>query len=293
MEVDDQKIASAKEFLADDRLRLRLHDLVTSEVRAVLSQFSGLSYDTEWSVEKLRERLQMYEAACRDLLKIEALVGFWGRDDHLNTLVLPAKRLIDGVRSQSGIQGWLALRWYPSVLLLYAGGIAAVAANRYDNLYQLMVPSVSDPEGGGRNRLVFAIGSVDGVMQDVFKELPDHSQKRYPRSEYLYVLFQSFFNELLFLGSDYDAVFDRFELLLALEHAYLNSARGRNAWGPLGRFAWKSHQDGRSGPLATIVADSEAGSDWSVVKAGFFGGSPEKFKEIVKEYRQFLANSAW
>jgi hypothetical protein len=176
--------------------------------------------------------------------------------------------------------------------MLYAGGIAAVAANRYDKFYELIVPVVNDPEGR-RNRLVLAVGSVADVLQDVFKALPTQMQKRYPRSEHLYVFFQSLFDELLFLGSDYEMVFDRFELLLALEHAYLNSVRGRNPWGPLGRFAWKFHQDENSNPFASLVADSEAGAEWSVLRAGFFGGSLETFKEIVKGYRQFLVNSGW
>jgi hypothetical protein len=293
MERDNGKLAVAKEFLADDRFKIKLHDLVTSEVRALLSQFSTLSYDTAWSVENLQERLRIYETACRDLLEIQALIGFWGTDHHRITSIFPAKRLGGGVRLHSGMRGWLSLRWYPSILLLYAGGIASVAGNRYDNFYQLLLPPVDDPEVSGQSRLVVAIGSATGVLHDVFKDLPDHAQRRYPRSDYLHVFFQSFFDELLFLGPDYDTVFDRFELLFALEHSYVNSLKGRRLWGPPGRFAWKFHDGDRSNPLASIIADSEAGAEWSVLKAGFFGGSLETFKEIVKEYRQVLVNAGW
>ena len=223
---------------------------------------------------------------------MEALIGFWGKEDHRNILTLPPKRLCEDSRLQSGMPAWLALRWYPTLLLFYAAGIAAVAANKSDNLYELMLPSVEDPECFERKPLVVAIGSATRALHDVFKALPDYAQKRHPRSEYLYVFFQPVFDDLFLLGSDYDSAFDCFELLIALEHAFVTSEGGR-VWGPPGRFAWKFRQGSRSNPIAAILAESQAGAQWGILKAGFFGGSLEKFKEIMTQYRQSLGNYGW
>jgi hypothetical protein len=59
----------------------------------------------------------------------------------------------------------------------------------------------------------------------------------------------------------YEASFDRFEALYALEHAYEQKQEGKNVWGP--------------------------------AKAGLFGGSVEKFKEVALEYSSLLSGLAW
>jgi hypothetical protein len=50
----------------------------------------------------------------------------------------PLKRICDELRPEGGLVVWIALRWYPVLLLLYAGGIAAVAGARYENLRLLL-----------------------------------------------------------------------------------------------------------------------------------------------------------
>ena len=121
---------------------------------------------------------------------MEALIGFWGKRT-IGTFLLCRRNVCvkTGGRNRVCAHG-LRLVWYPSFLLLYAGGIAAVASNRYDNLYELMQLSIHDPVSFERNRIIVAIGAASGDLDDVFKALPNYAQKRHPRSEYMYAFFE-------------------------------------------------------------------------------------------------------
>ena len=63
---------------------------------------------------------------------------------------------------------------------------------------------------------------------DGFKQLPDFNNKRAPRSEYLFRRVQPIVEDILFLGTRYEQLFDRFEILYALSFADQEDTY----WGP-------------------------------------------------------------
>jgi hypothetical protein len=89
--------------------------------------------------------------------------------------------------------------------------------------------------------------------------------------------------------------FDRFEVLLALEHAEQYAReRGGRAWGPIGRFGWKYQQIDNSSPLHMIISEAKAeGNSWPPLRAGLFRGSIERFNEIASQYSSLLAKLGW
>jgi hypothetical protein len=224
------KVQTAKKYLGAERFRLMLYDLVADEVRDILIQTGRLSYEAPWSLKDFEERLRTYEAASKVLLPVQALVGFWGKRVHHHLLTLGPKRIIGEGKAQSGVQGWLSLRKYPALLSLYSGGIAAVAANRCDNLHELLFTKAPDYQSG-QIRLVLSLGLAAEDLQQAFENLPGHERQYVPRSEYIYDFLRPMFEELFLLGSEYEMAFDRFEVVFALEHAFLSSLQGRNAWG--------------------------------------------------------------
>src|ERR1019366_8483932 len=208
-------------------LQLKLHELVVQEVRQVLSQIGENHFPVQgrFSDEEFVLRLHRYEMICTDLLRIEALLGFWGESTHHSLLALGPKRLTDPLAPTGGNTGWLALRWYPAALLLYAGGVAAVASGRYENLRKLMLAPVAHPfvYSDRQPILIDSVGKAITELLDTFKSLPGHERQYTPRSEYFYRFLEPVLNDLLFLGSDYDNAFDRFEVLFGLEYAYQHS----------------------------------------------------------------------
>ena len=282
----------AKDLLSEERLKIRLHDLVSQKTREVLSATGEdyFSVQGTWSPEEFLARLQKYESVTRELLEIQSLLGFWGEPFHHASFVLSPKRLAARLKNSGGLTVWLALRYYPLLLLLYCGGISAVAARKYDNLRELMHTNVPDPTNQNQEHpLIRCVAKQMSDLTDVFKTLPGHAQQYTPRSEYLLKVLQPLIDDLLYLGPEYETSFDRFEVLYALEHARLYAKEGvGRIWGPVGRFGWK-----RNAYSAVIVEAEHEGESWAPIKAGLFDGSIDTFKEIASKYGSGLDQLNW
>jgi uncharacterized caspase-like protein len=282
-------VERTKEYLSEDKHRINLHDLVASQVRNVLSITSDDHFPMHgpWSKEIFLERITKYENATKDICSMEALIGYWGTLSHLDILTLPPMRMAARLRAESGLVVWNQLRWYPILLLMYSGGIAAIAAGKYSNLRALFQSVVFDLERSGKEATLLTATFLNiSELHDAFKALPGHERNHTPRSEYLFKVLQPSLDDLLFLGTDYERLFDRFELFVALEFAdqYLAESRGP-AWGPVGRFGWKYRRGHGANPFLNLLQEAEkAGGDWPPIVAGLFGGSIERFKKTAEQY---------
>jgi hypothetical protein len=292
-------VEDAKTLLSEEKHRIALHDLVAVEARkttAVLAIGQFPVQGSPWSSEEFLTRVTRYETAVTELIKLQALLGYWAGAPQEMALTLAPRRLADEVKAEGGLVIWNALRWYPILLLLYATGVAAAAARRYDNLRLILHAPVTDPElSRGRSPLV---RSVVGGLRDAdgqFKLLPGLENRRAPLSDHLFELFKPLLDELLLIGTDFESAFDDFEVLFALEHAHLYwSASSGRAWGPLGRFAWKFHRGDMTSPFHKLVAESDRdGATWLPVKAGMFRGSVERFREVVAVFEKTIASLSW
>jgi MinD-like ATPase involved in chromosome partitioning or flagellar assembly len=294
------KVQALKEYLTEERFKLKLRDLLAREVRDVLSNTADDDFPIQgtWSVEEFSRRLKLYETVCADLLRLQALLCFWGEADHAAALTLAPRRLSEHLGLVSGLALWFELRWYPELLLLYSGGIAAVAAGRYGNLRELMLVPVywaEEPQDGDASLIRSVTRAMSaGPVLSAFKALPGLADRYTPRSDHLYELLHPILDELLFLGKDYEHAFDRFEILYALEHAHRYTNPIHGVWGPPGRFAWKGSPWGSGGEYRAMVAEADAqGPSWPPIKAGLFGGSVDRFKDLATKYEQLTKNLGW
>lgn len=280
-------VERAKDFLSEERSKIKLHDLVSQKIREVLSATAEdyFSVQGRWSPEEFLDRLHKYESVTTELLQIQGLLGFWSEPYHQAILTLAPKRLAGRLKIEGGLTAWLSLRYYPLLLLLYSGGIAAVAAKKYTNLRELMHTTMPDPRDQRRESpLIRSVAREMNELTDAFKALPGHDHQYTPRSEYLLKLLQPLLDDLLFLGADYEATFDRFEVLYALEHAHLYAKEDfGKMWGPVGRFGWK-----RDAFTAVTREAEQEGASWAPIKAGLFDGSIDRFKELASQYRNSL-----
>lgn len=287
----------AKEYLSEERHRIRLHDLVASEVRRALAQTSDDNFPVQtagFSKDEFVERLNRYEQATSTLVDVVASISYWGTEDHISALKLPFSRVAGRLESQSGLVIWLALRWYPICLLAYSAGISAIASNNYKNLYSILMTTVRKPRSDSSGELILALGDSLSELHDAFKTLPGHENNYTPRSEYLFKLFQPKLDDLLYLGNDYEAAFDKFEVLLALVHADLELELKQHLWGPIGRFGWKYRSWRGSSPYQLVLDEaSKLKENWPPLSAGFFGGSYARFENIAKEFSGLLGRLNW
>lgn len=294
-------VSTVKEYLADPKMSIKLHDISIQYVRKYLLETTKEKFPVQgvqFDVEKFTTRLSRYNIIAQDLKLLTSCLSYWGEEAHQVILQKAVGRSTDNLQSESGLVIWLALRWYPIIVITYSAGIAAVAAKNYDNLHSLFVTQTATKRlSEETTELSLSIGEaiLELERSNTFKQLPGHERHYVPRSEYLYKLLQPDLDDLFFLGNEYEEAFDRFEVMLALTHADLLYQKKQYIWGPIGRFGWKSSLHGETkNPLSGIMAEAKAmSSSWPPLKAGFFGGSLERFNTVATEYEAMVKKLNW
>jgi len=289
-------ISAVKDYLSDQRYKIRLQDLVFYNVRRLIVETSKERFaiqGVEFSLEKLTERIQSYEDVTKELRQMLTYIAYWGTDDHLAILRRSLARLIDHIEPESGLSTWISLRWYPIILLCYTCGIGAIANGNYQNLQTIFSTKVT----GRRTDQKLAVAVSDAISdierESIFKKLPGHERYYVARSEYLFKLLQPELDDGLFLGKDYEGLFDRFEVLLALVSATDRKASGSpRVWGPVGRFGWKYDTD--QNPLKDVLKEAERLKEkWAPFKARLFGADFEFFWQAATEYSALISRLGW
>jgi hypothetical protein len=292
---------AAKQYLSDPKLTIPLHDLVMHHVRKVVIETPKERFPVQgvdFSVEEFTRRLQFCEGATQDLRRLLSCIAYWGGDVHRSIITKALSRVTDHLESESGLVIWNSLRWYPTILLCYASGIAALANSQYDNLAAVFATPIASPRSSSAYaQLAPAIG--DEILElercNAFKQLPGHERYHVPRSEYLFKLLQPELDDDLFLGKEYETMFDRFEVFLALVNATIRKKNENHVWGPFGRFGWKFHSRTRRGsPLTDVVQEAkDEGEDWKPFKAGLFGRDYSLFMAAADEYVNMAGRLGW
>jgi hypothetical protein len=273
-------VARTKRYVTDDRYRLRLFDTVADSVRGVAEALGGeqLSVVSGWSQERFRQLIATFDETLGTLCRVQALIGRWGGATSNGALTLGIRRIGEQLERENGNGHWRELQWYPTLRLFYAGGVAAMAAERYDALLEMMHTTVRTQY----EDKPFVVAATEGFGRraEAFKRLEGRGSDKLPFSEWMYASLQAPVGDLLFLGSDYDSAFDRFELLYAIEYAHLSD----RAWAPVGRFGWKGSRSDNT-PIHLLIEEAKkAGERWPPLSAGLCDGSVERFNTLTQEF---------
>jgi len=293
-----EKIKRAKSLLSSDSSAIELHDLLAHEVRRFLSITSEDSFPTsgQFTKAEMLDRISRYEDTAADLSLLLACVAHWGKTIHTSTMQKCIARSSDRLESSGGLTIWLELRWYPLILELYTAGIAAIDAQRYDNLATLFYTRLPSSEYRDNNA-TFVEAISNGLLElnraNAFKQIPGHERHYTPHSEYLFKILQPRLDDTFFLGKNYETAFDEFEVFFALAIAHIEMAKNGRVWGPIGRFGWK-HRNRDNGPLARIINDARTHKEsWPPFRAGMFGGDFERFDKVATEFLQLVGRLNW
>ena len=291
-------IEQVKEYISDEKYKIKLDTVVTQEVKYFLSSTGNdkMSMQSKCENESVIERLKDYEIAICNVQSILILLTHWGLDSHIPVMKKLLTRSIDNIILEGGNNVWLNLRWYPALILIYSGGISAIAAEDYKTLNRMFTTKILCDQYYNKPNAII-VGVVNGALEidrnDVFKIIPGYEKYYAPRSEYLFKFLQPTFDDILFLGKGYEEVFDRFEILYALTYMDL-TYENISKWGPPGRFAWKFKRSFGNNIYNDILNEAKLyGDEWSPLKAGMFGGSYERFDKISTEYKELLEKIGW
>jgi hypothetical protein len=295
--------STTKEYIADQKYRIKLDDLAVQNVKKIKALTSDSEFPVNTKFETQEEyiaeittRLRRYESAIFDLQQIVLLLGHWGNSLHIPTLTKIMARMTEWPKDQDGTQNLLHLRWYPTVLLMYSGGIGAMMSENYQNLSAILnTNSGSFSRYYENNPVIIEANIAMTNLNDLFKKLPGHERNLVPQSEYLFKVLQPVLDDLLYLGTSYEEKFDRFEIFQALSFTFWRKhVQKRSIWGPLGRFAWKHNREPDTSSYTKLLSEAKALQQaWLPLKAGFFNGSYSLFEEIAEEYNQFMLRLNW
>lgn len=288
-------IARAKRYLVEERYQIRLHDLVMEETERVYGTLSEANFPIQgvnFSVEELKQRLTRYEASLETLAPLLATGCYWGVPAHQKLWVKALERIGNPSGGKAGLTIWLNLRLYPALLLLYASGLAAVAADTYSTLAALLSTPASH-EDRERSPLTLKLAPTKIVDKDAMNQMLG---TRYytPANEHLFEILRPPLREILPDDVNYERTFDRFECLFALVYADFFEKRWGRVWGPFGRFGWKYENTGGANPLKDLLSEAEQRKEsWESLKAGLFGGDYSRFEQIATLYDKQVSSLQW
>lgn len=281
-----------KELIADSKLRIKLYDYIRTKSDVLIANTTEEFFplNTPLNNDEFASRLKRYEESSADLITAMLLIGLWGTLDHHPSISVPVKQFSMQLGKDTRDNIWTSLRLYPLALLMYAIGIGAVTANNYPILYTFFQSTfniLSYPFNGVP--LVYAIQEGFRTARGSFELLLDHKKHFSPAGEYLFTFFKSQLNDIFLLGNEYEDIFDRFELIYALQYAHEREKISGNIWGPAGRSGWKYSRGVDDEPFRRLCDEASRNKEtWIPLGSGFFGGSYEQFEKIALKYAQDL-----
>ena len=282
-------VATVKRYLAEPRHRIRLHDLVHDETERVYQELLERFkiHINNLTEDVFQQHMREYEALIERLIAMLAALSYHDTGENAHLLTRCIERFTQVPRHVGG-DALTNLQYYPALLLTYAAGISTLAARRFHNLAAILrEPKYRDYRYNGIKP------SIDGL--NVGSVFTNRNEIRYqngstPANNYLFDLLHLVLRDYLPDDTKYEETFDTFEYLLAL--TYLDDVSESCALE--GRFGWRYTGDNwnRSHLAEFVRTGVEQGSEWELLKAGFFNGSTERFKEVVEIHKKLLQNQA-
>ena len=285
-------VRMAKRFVAEDRYRIQLHDLVVAETDPVLMAMNALSVHEKFSDELYLDRANRYEVMTERLVAVVLNVTYWGDVVAIRLVMSSVERLMFAASEYNGINVWLDLQLYPAALVFYAAGLALVAAERFD-LLKILTRDFTTRAMDINRKVGLALPRLG--LQGVFnKDVLNRALGKsfyVPFSQRVHDLFAPVVAKQLPGVSDFDNLFDTFEYLGALIVTDDRMAQGEG-WvcGWFGKWAYADRY-GTDAKTTMKSGRDRLGAEWPFVKAGIFTNL-ERFDEVYDRHQKDCASRA-
>ena len=287
-------VASLKRYIAEDRYRVRLDDLIMEEASRLAGQLAtdfpfqgGASPTLELAAARVR-RMDSATEILRNLFFHGCRLAVAGQEP-----VFPrALALLAPPENVSGYNIWVDMARYPMASLVYAGALGALAVGNYRLLRKLLLFSY---RVNGRERVACdRLAAASALPTEAANALFSPPKRHTPTSDHLAEVVGSLATGL---HPDPQLLFDELEIWVAL--AYLDAVRDLKSpplWMPPGRFGWRGRWHDGYQPGLLLAEATAAGSKWPPMAADWFGGKVERWDEVrvaFTEVHQRMASSMW
>ena len=280
-------VASAKRSLSGGRTAIDLHDLVREQVEQVrnLEPVSPGSFDLVDDAELLR-RVDILDAGIEMLLALVATAAYWGDGRTDRWWFDDIERFAEPPAGASGIVALIELTRAPATYLLYAAGVAAAAAARWDLVVKLLTePTTPDEDRVSRRPVAYVLSPGRALPMD-------------PRaSRRLHMVLRPLFIGYLALGEVvYVDAWERFEylrLVSSRDDARTNKRGWSDGGVPHLRAAGNS-MDGHPPVVSNWLRGqfNRDGVDHPLLTGGLFGGDLDRARSAQEDYDTQFAGAA-
>lgn len=277
-----------EEYLSDPTKQAKARSLVIKKARELydaLNDPAFLKKDDDQRYVAIVERMKEYEVLVAPFMELFT-TGCHSGGDWLSAVWPEALSIIaNPVETSRGADALMRLRRYPALLLLYAGGVAAVAGNNYVNLAALLRETQVTTYGPGKS---VTSGLVPGRIVSSYDEqhLAEKGHHRMPFNSHIVNSLRNTLDKYAHNEDHYMDHFVRFEYLYAL------TSESQDNGLIVGSFSWESEQYRKLNPYSAmnvwIVRETEEeldrlGVDWLPLKSGLFNGPLEEFRTFKKK----------
>ena len=276
-------LARLKRYVVDDASRIELEEWTTQATE----QARQAVFDPEFlrsihpiTKESLVRWLKECDARMDMLLHLYINGCRWGKPEHHRLWIRSLERLGSMSIADFNNAGGSNLTLYPALLLVYGGGIAAVAADDYALINGLLSDATCS--------MVTRFGSREQKAASILTTLWDYSRmfmviepkSGYPVSNYLCNLLRGPLRPIEPDERRYANLFDRFEYLAAI--CYGDALDTKDM--PIGRFGRQFWYPEAGNTIKSIDAELQKhGDHWAPLKGGICGGSMERFLERKRQ----------
>jgi hypothetical protein len=293
-------VATMKRYLPSTENRIRLNDLVESEIVRLVDMVRPLiNVGVQPEPNLVYKTMHQIEAATETVATLLATGVYWGEEHHRELWVRALTRLGNsaGPEAWRGVtfyDAWVHLLRYPAQLVFYSAGLAALARGKAGEdvvADLLLLPQLRL----GLNGEVYTPSTALNVSEAVDHRLaqqaiPDSARRYTPVSDHLFTVVRPFVRAIIPEDAVYEDLFDRFEYLVALAYADTR-AGGFGFWAPVGRLAWRWE---RIFPpqksQAEVIGDEiqREGLSWLLLRRGLFGGDLARLAEAQTGMKELI-----
>ncbi len=281
-------VAEAKRFLSEPKYQINLHDLVTEETRLLLTDLASPSLAISGgsiSTDEFQSRARRYEVVTERLRAILAAIAFYDKDNKHGDLLTTAITRSADRNYRDGLISLLDLQSYPALLLVYAAGIAALSARNFPTLAAILLkPKARTRRVEGMQPIIYVTNTWTVMNGELQKSIPRPGADREhtPLSNFLQDTLRSSLAHYVLGEAEWQLQFDLFEYIISLVYADTIE----RDWQPWGAYSWRWRDQSWEPGDAFFKDDLQ-----SMLEAGFFGGSSDRFFEVVESHKKWLTES--
>jgi hypothetical protein len=223
-------------------------------------------------------RTEAFGVTAKTLVRMTAVGCYYGDADNQGVWTDVIDRLAS-VEPLGGKVILIKLQRYIPLLLMYAGGIAAIAAGKYGTLASLFTVPIR--EDNQEHPVLTKLYASSVLEMDVANKAFFPTQQRHtPASEWLALVLREPLREFLPREERYQRTFDEFEYLVGFKYMDL---KHDDRWMPIGSWGWRD--SGRKLLDNFVEACKSQGEAWAPVSQGLFA-STSRFLQLEKALRE-------